>query len=39
MTLKNAYLIVEEKAENISFKKETGKTYILKAYLIGIKDL
>ena len=25
MTLKNAYLIVEEKAENISFKKETGK--------------
>ncbi len=25
MTLKNAYLIVEEKAENVSFKKEIGK--------------
>lgn len=25
MTLKNAYLIVEEKAENIHFKKEYGK--------------
>ena len=25
MTLKNAYLIVEEKAENMSFKKEIGK--------------